>query len=92
MYNSWEVPPHNGRLRALANYISAAHVPNFEKKLTGFRLEETAPFRFLSPSEAYHISFSRFTCPLRSTRSVLLDDTVTGTNVRIKAYALALRQ
>lgn len=92
MYNSWEVPPHNGRLRALANYISAAHVPNFEKKLAGFRLEETAPFRFLSPSEAYHISFSRFTCPLRSTRSVFLDDTVTRTNVRIKAYALALRQ
>lgn len=85
MYNSWEVPPHTGRLRALANYISAAHVPNFEKELTGFRLEETAPFRFLSPSVAYCISFSRFTCPPHSTRSVILDDTVVETNVHTKA-------
>ena len=60
MYNSWEVPPHNGRLRALANYISAAHVPNFEKELTGFRLEEPVSFHFLSPSEAYRISFFTF--------------------------------
>lgn len=85
MYNSWEVPPHNGRLRALANYISAAHVPNFEKELTGFRLEETVSFRFLSPSEAYRISFLRFKCPPRSTRSVFLGDTVARTNVHIKA-------
>ena len=85
MYNSREVPPRNGRLRALASYISAAHVPNFEKELTGFRLEETVSFRFLSPSEAYRISFLRFKCPPRSTRSVFLGDTVARTNVHIKA-------